>query len=262
MRMTDDEARDTFKRIRWESTAGEPYCPHCGCLTVYTLAETPPRWKCSGCRRKFSLTSGTLFHSRKLAVRDYLASYDTGSLAVTFDPANFLVNGFDALASLAALSGKVAYTHARDARTATVSGGAKEVLVGAGDQRSYVSFGHNAAKERAFQQTLASFNSEGKTIEWRIERLPDGKTRPFATILRWNTTTLDKDDNNVSGQVLVVTRLGPGGVCHVGYVDGRANPNANELAVQIADNHARGFKCGKHALLGLVLLSCGKIRLR
>jgi transposase-like protein len=73
MRMTDDEARDTFKRIRWAATGGEPFCPHCGCLTAYTLAETPARWKCSGCRRKFSLTSGTLFHSRKLPVRDYLA---------------------------------------------------------------------------------------------------------------------------------------------------------------------------------------------
>jgi transposase-like protein len=73
MRMTDDDARDTFKRIRWAANDGEPFCPHCGCLTVYTLAETPPRWKCSGCRRKFSLTSGTLFHSRKLPVRDYLA---------------------------------------------------------------------------------------------------------------------------------------------------------------------------------------------
>jgi hypothetical protein len=51
----------------------EAFCPHCGCLTVYALAETPPRWKCSGYLRKFSLTSGTLFHSRKLAVRDYLA---------------------------------------------------------------------------------------------------------------------------------------------------------------------------------------------
>jgi transposase-like protein len=38
------------------------------------LAETPIRWKCSGCRRKFSVTSGTLFHSRKLAIRDYLAA--------------------------------------------------------------------------------------------------------------------------------------------------------------------------------------------
>jgi transposase-like protein len=67
------EARGTFKRIRWSSNGGEPFCPHCGCLTVYTLAETPPRWKCGGCRRKFSLTSQTLFHSRKLPVRDYLA---------------------------------------------------------------------------------------------------------------------------------------------------------------------------------------------
>ena len=43
--------------IRWAANNGEPFCPHCGCLTVYTLGETPPRWKCSGCRRKFSLTS-------------------------------------------------------------------------------------------------------------------------------------------------------------------------------------------------------------
>jgi transposase-like protein len=31
------------------------------------------RWKCSACRKKFSVTSGTIFHSRKLAIRDYLA---------------------------------------------------------------------------------------------------------------------------------------------------------------------------------------------
>jgi transposase-like protein len=73
MRMTDDEARDTFKRIRWSANNGQPFCPHCGFLTVYTLAERPPRWKCGGCRRKFSLTSQALFHSRKLPVRDYLA---------------------------------------------------------------------------------------------------------------------------------------------------------------------------------------------
>jgi hypothetical protein len=45
--------------------------------------------------------------------------------------------------------------------------------------------------------------------------------------------------------VLVVSRLGAGGVCQVGYVDARANPNANELARQIADQHARKFDCEK-----------------
>jgi sugar phosphate isomerase/epimerase len=66
-------------------------------------------------------------------VRDYLNSFDTGSLQVNFDPANYLLNGFDPLSSLAALAGKIGHTHARDARTATVSGGAREVPVGAGD---------------------------------------------------------------------------------------------------------------------------------
>lgn len=66
-------------------------------------------------------------------VRDYLAGFDSGGLAVTFDPVNFLLNGFDPLTSLAALGGRAAYTQARDARTATLSGGGKEVPVGAGD---------------------------------------------------------------------------------------------------------------------------------
>jgi hypothetical protein len=38
---------------------------------------------------------------------------------------------------------------------------------------------------------------------------------------------------------------GPGGVCHVGYVDAVANANANDLAREIADKHARSFVCGK-----------------
>ena len=52
---------------------GEPSCPYCGSLTIYTLGEVPPRWKCKDCRKKFSVTSGTLFHSRKLPIREYLA---------------------------------------------------------------------------------------------------------------------------------------------------------------------------------------------
>jgi hypothetical protein len=117
------------------------------------------------------------------------------------------------------------------------------VRMSAGDQRMKVSFGKSAAREPAAHETFPRFNSAYKgTIEWRIETPADGKPRPFATILRWNVK-LEDDERDTTGRVLVVTRLGPGGVCHVGCVDARANPNANELAQQLADEKARGFKC-------------------
>ena len=119
------------------------------------------------------------------------------------------------------------------------------VRLSAGDQRMQVSFGREAARELAARQTFPAFNSvyEG-TIDWRLERRPNARPRPFATILRWNVRRQD-DERNSTGRVLVVTRLNPGGVCHVGYVDARANENANELARQMADELARGFQCGK-----------------
>src|SRR3954451_23470054 len=73
LRLSDEEAFAVFQRVRFAANDGAPYCRACGCVKVYTLAETPVRWKCSACRKKFSVTSGTIFHSRKLAIRDYLA---------------------------------------------------------------------------------------------------------------------------------------------------------------------------------------------
>jgi hypothetical protein len=70
-RMSDEEARDTFRHLRWAETRGEPICPECGCLDTYAYA-CRPLWRCKACHRQFSLTSGTLFHSRKLLVRSYL----------------------------------------------------------------------------------------------------------------------------------------------------------------------------------------------
>jgi hypothetical protein len=117
------------------------------------------------------------------------------------------------------------------------------VWMSAGDQRIVVSYGHRAKLEPAARQTLDSFNGEGNRIEWRIRPDAKGKKRPFATIMRWSTTHTDARGEPVRGAVLVVTRLGIAGVCHIGYVDGQANANANELARQIADQYAREFIC-------------------
>lgn len=70
-RMTEEDARDAFRMIRWASTEGQPVCPHCGCMAVYAY-KARPIFKCKGCEGQFSVTSGTIFASRKLPVRDYL----------------------------------------------------------------------------------------------------------------------------------------------------------------------------------------------
>lgn len=70
-RMSDEEAREAFKCIRWADTKGEPFCPKCGCFALYTY-KTRHLWKCKACNHQFSVTSGTIFASRKLPVRDYL----------------------------------------------------------------------------------------------------------------------------------------------------------------------------------------------
>lgn len=119
------------------------------------------------------------------------------------------------------------------------------VLINEGDLREVVSVGRNhaaAAKEPAAQAWFGPFSSTGDTVEWRA-----AGSKPFAIIQRWqiaDNSEQDKHGGPVSRAMLAVTRLPPGEVCHVAYVDVAANPNANELARQAADNFARDFRCG------------------
>ncbi len=69
----EEKAYDQFKAIRWASTGGEPVCPRCGCLDTYSITSRR-RFKCVACYHQFSVTSGTIFHSRKLAFADLLAA--------------------------------------------------------------------------------------------------------------------------------------------------------------------------------------------
>ena len=72
-RMSDDQAHETFTAIRFADNGGAPFCPRCQCTAVYTYAARRI-WKCQACQHQFSVTSGTIFASRKLAIRDYLAA--------------------------------------------------------------------------------------------------------------------------------------------------------------------------------------------
>src|SRR5712671_8023625 len=62
-----------FVRLRWSDNGNLPYCPKCGCTTVYEGRRRGSLlWQCKACGKNFSLTSGTLFASRKMPLRAYL----------------------------------------------------------------------------------------------------------------------------------------------------------------------------------------------
>lgn len=125
-----------------------------------------------------------------------------------------------------------------------------EVHFAEGDLRQFLAYGP-ATDPFAFSSGFAQWNSVNETIEWRLEH---GK--PFATIHRWFLDNINPDTGSVDparrGQVLVVSTVasfsapqGERHSCVVGYVDARANTNANELAREIADSRARVFRCGQ-----------------
>jgi transposase-like protein len=72
-RMTETEAYETFCQMRWTDTDGEAVCPKCGCTETYNIT-TRRRFKCVACHTQFSVTSGTIFASRKLSFVDLLAA--------------------------------------------------------------------------------------------------------------------------------------------------------------------------------------------
>lgn len=82
-RMSDEEAYDTFKAIRFAERDGEPFCPNCACAVVYKIEPKARegtkqgrcrRYKCKACHHQFTLTSGTIFASRKLPYQTMLAA--------------------------------------------------------------------------------------------------------------------------------------------------------------------------------------------
>lgn len=111
------------------------------------------------------------------------------------------------------------------------------VLLSTADLRSSVFYGFPPMGDRPFE-TFAAFNGVGPRIEWRIEG-----GRPFATIHRWTVGGAEGQRS----EVLVVSRvaqLEDRQGCVVGLVTATGHPEANEAARTLADERARGFRCG------------------
>ena len=120
------------------------------------------------------------------------------------------------------------------------------VLFAEGDLRQTVFFGYVGDwYAGAAWESFGAFNQANDTVEWRLRG-----GIPHATILRWYIENPNPDtgspDEAHRGQVLVVSKVGQPGIgdaCVVGYVDALANPDANEMAREVADTVTDEFTC-------------------
>lgn len=69
----EDAAYNVFCEMRWPETNGEAVCPRCSHGETYSIS-TRRKFKCKNCHHQFSVTSGTIFASRKMDFVDLLAA--------------------------------------------------------------------------------------------------------------------------------------------------------------------------------------------
>lgn len=123
------------------------------------------------------------------------------------------------------------------------------VFYSEGDLRVSLAYGFpDAGGEGPGWESFASFNHVDSIVEWRRE-ITETSARPFAAIQRWFVYAGDGSGHGEEDdrEVLVVSRVAQpddGEGCVVGYVDAEANRAPDELARRVADEVARGFRCG------------------
>lgn len=173
MRMSDETARETFKGIRWANNNGEPVCPSCGCVEIYDLT-TRKIYKCAGCLKQFSVTSGTIFASRKMSLRDILAA-----IAIFTNGAK----GYSALQLSRDLDVqyKTAFVMAHKIREAIAMSRDNDMLTGTVEVDGAYFGGYvkpaNQKKDRADRRTLNAQSGKRQVVVAMRER--DGETRTF-----------------------------------------------------------------------------------
>lgn len=74
-RLNEDQAREYLESIRW---ATGRTCPHCDSKRSFAMKGKSTRaglYKCSTCRKPFTVTVGTIFHGSHIGLREWLMAF-------------------------------------------------------------------------------------------------------------------------------------------------------------------------------------------
>lgn len=242
----EETAYDTFCRMRWHETEGAPVCPRCGGLDAYGIS-TRRKFKCRACSHQFSVTSGTIFASRKMAFVDLLAAICIFANAVKGIAALQLSRDLDCQYKTAfVLSHKI-----REALAAEVDG---EELDGEVEIDGAYFGGHIRPanrKEDRVDRRLAEHQTGTRRVVVAI-RQRKGRTRTFVTTSEAEGVEIAK---TVVSRMAVVyaDEAAHWDHLHAGWIVGRINHSeaysadgANTNAVESYFSRLRRMVTGQH----------------
>jgi transposase-like protein len=233
-RMGEDKAYETFRQLRWPETEGEAVCPRCGCVETYDIA-TRRRFKCVGCEHQFSVTSGTIFASRKLSYTDLLAAI------VIF------VNGAKGVAALQLsrdldVQYKTAFVLTHKLREAMASEQARVQLNGIVEIDGGYFGGHvrpeNRAEDRKDRRLKA--NRSGKRQCVVIMRSRGGRSLPFVVANEGDACPIVRD--RVGTLATIYADEGTGwDALHAGWDTRRVNHSIAFMDEGVCTNQAESY---------------------
>jgi len=175
MRMSDDDAHAAFVAIRFADNGGAAFCPRCRCTAIYTYTARRI-FKCQACGHQFSVTSGTIFASRKLPIRDLLAATAIFVNAVKGISALQLGRDLD-------VQYKTAFVLAHKLREALAAEQAEIALSGTVEVDGAYFGGHvkqeNQKADRKDRRLAAQQTGKRQSVVVARERGEGGRTLPF-----------------------------------------------------------------------------------
>ena len=234
MRMSDDQAHDTFTAIRFADNGGAAFCPRCQCTAVYTYAARRI-WKCKACNHQFSVTSGTIFASRKLAIRDYLAATAIFVNAVKGISALQLGRDLD-------VQYKTAFVLAHKLREAISAEQMKAQLSGVVEVDGAYFGGHIKQENQKADRKDRRLASEqtGKRQSVVVARERDGKTLPFVVAKEADAVALIRE-RIAMGSIVHADEAGGWDMLHAYYDVKRINHSVAFSLDGACTNQAESF---------------------
>lgn len=178
-RMSDEEAERVFIRLRWSDNGGQAYCPKCGSREVYQGRRNGLlRFQCKACHKDFSLTSDTLFASRKMPIRAYLMAIaifvnevkGKSMLAMSRDLGTSYKTSF-------VLAHKIREAMAAEVAQTRVGGEGRKAEVDAAWFGGYIKPA-NRREDRKDRRKLINQTGKRRAVVVIRERGKDGKTLP------------------------------------------------------------------------------------